>query len=562
MRWTLKAQPEKEKIDYLTSVLNVDSLIASLLLQRGIQDFDHAKEFFRPQLNDLHDPFLMKDMDKAVERIQQAFDRQENILVYGDYDVDGTTSVALLSSYLLQKYPNVATYIPDRYAEGYGVSLKGIDYAHDNEVSLIIALDCGIKAIEQIAYAREKGIDFIVCDHHRPGEQLPEAVAILDPKREDDNYPYDELCGCGIGFKLVQALGSKAGETIEDHLYLLDLVAVAIGADIVPMDGENRVLAYFGLQVVNANPRLGIRAITDQVEKDELGITDLVFIIAPRINAAGRMKHGLLAVELLTATDFDKAASIASDIETFNSERRGLDQKITEEALEQIRTNKEEDRFTTVVYKEDWHKGVIGIVASRLIESYFRPTLVFTKSGDKLAASARSIRGFDVYNALRDCSDHLEQYGGHKYAAGLTLLEEQFQGFKEEFERVVAETINPDLMQPEILIDSEISLDQITPKLLRILKQFAPFGPANRAPVFMARDLQDSGFARTVGADGKHLKASISLGGGTPIDVIGFHLGPKLSRIANKQKFDAVFSIEENEWNGQRRIQLRIKDLR
>ena len=562
MRWTLKAQPEKEKIDYLTSVLNVNSLIASLLVQRGIEDFDRAKEFFRPQLNDLHDPFLMKDMDKAVERIQQALDQKENILVYGDYDVDGTTSVALLSSYLLQKYPNVATYIPDRYGEGYGVSLKGIDYAHDNEVSLIIALDCGIKAINQIAYAREKGIDFIVCDHHRPGEHLPEAVAILDPKREDDTYPYDELCGCGIGFKLVQALGTKNGETIEDHLHLLDLVAVAIGADIVPMDGENRVLAYFGLQVVNTNPRLGIRAITDQVEKDQLGITDLVFIIAPRINAAGRMKHGLLAVELLTATDFDKAAAIASEIEAFNAERKGLDQKITEEALEQIRANKEEDRFTTVVYKDDWHKGVIGIVASRLIDSYFRPTLVFTKSGDKLAASARSIRGFDVYNALRDCSDHLEQYGGHKYAAGLTLLEEQFQGFKEEFERVVAETINPDLMQPELLIDSEISLEQITPKLLRILKQFAPFGPANRAPVFMARDLQDSGFARTVGADGKHLKAAISQAGGTPIDAIGFHLGSKLSRIANKQKFDAVFSIEENEWNGQRRIQLRIKDLR
>ena len=562
MRWTLKAQPEKEKVDYLTSVLNVNSLIARLLLQRGIQDFDSAKEFFRPQLNDLHDPFLMKDMDKAVKRIEQAIDNEENILVYGDYDVDGTTSVALLSSYLLQKYPNVATYIPDRYAEGYGVSITGIDYAHDNEISLIIALDCGIKAIEQITYAKEKGIDFIVCDHHRPADHLPDAVAVLDPKREDDSYPYDELCGCGIGFKLVQALGSKHGETVEDHLWLLDLVAIAIGADIVPMDGENRVLAHFGLQVVNNSPRIGIKAITDQVDKEKLGITDLVFIIAPRINAAGRMKHGLYAVELLTATDMGEAISIAADIEEFNAERKGLDHKITLEALEQIRENKEENRFTTVVYRDDWHKGVIGIVASRLIDSYFRPTLVFTKSGNKLAASARSIRGFDVYNALKDCSEHLEQFGGHKYAAGLTLFEEQYNGFKEEFEKVVAETINPEIMQPELLIDSEISLAQITPKLVRILKQFAPFGPNNRTPVFMARGLRDTGFARTVGAESNHLKMTLTQQGGIPIEAIGFHLGSKLERITNNQQFDAVFSIEENHWNGQTRIQLRIKDLR
>ena len=562
MRWTLKAQPEEEKIDYLTSVLNVNTLIASLLVQRGIDDFESAKKFFRPQLSDLHDPFLMKDMDKAVERIRQAINNNENIIVYGDYDVDGTTAVALLSSYLLQKHPHVATYIPDRYAEGYGVSIKGIDYAHDNEVSLIIALDCGIKAVEQITYAKEKGIDFIICDHHRPGEQLPDAVAILDPKREDDTYPFDELCGCGVGFKLIQALGSKTGESIEDHLQFLDLVAIAIGADIVPMNGENRTLAYFGLQMVNAKPRPGILSITEHVDKDILGINDLVFIIAPRINAAGRMKHGLHAVELLTEPDMARARSIAAAIEEFNSERRGLDSRITEEALEQIRDNKEEDRFTTVVYKDDWHKGVIGIVASRLIDSYFRPTLVFTKSGDKLAASARSIKGFDVYNALQDCSDHLEQFGGHKYAAGLTLLEEQYNTFKEEFEKVVAETINPDIMQPEIMIDNEIHLGQITPKLVRILKQFAPFGPNNRAPVFMARNLKDSGFARTVGSDGNHLKMNISQQGGVPFEAIGFGLGPKLEVIKNKAVFDAVFTIEENHWNGQTRIQLRLKDLR
>ena len=562
MRWTLKAQPEKEKTDYLTSVLNVNTLIATLLVQRGIDDFESAKKFFRPQLSDLHDPFLMKDMDKAVDRILLAMQKNENIIVYGDYDVDGTTAVALLSSYLLQKYPRVATYIPDRYAEGYGVSIKGIDYAHDNEVSLIIALDCGIKAVEQIAYAKEKGIDFIVCDHHRPGEQLPDAVAILDPKREDDTYPFGELCGCGVGFKLIQALGSKTGETIEDHLQFLDLVAIAIGADIVPMNGENRAMAYFGLQMVNANPRPGILAITEHFDKDTLGINDLVFIIAPRINAAGRMKHGLHAVELLTESDILRARSIAADIEEFNSERRGLDSKITEEALEQIRTNKEEERFTTVVYKDDWHKGVIGIVASRLIDSYFRPTLVFTKSGNKLAASARSIKGFDVYNALQDCSEHLEQFGGHKYAAGLTLLEDQYKAFKKEFERVVAQTINPDIMQPEILVDSEIRFEQITPKLVRILKQFAPFGPNNRAPVFMARNLRDNGFARTVGSEGNHLKMTISQQGGVPFEAIGFGLGPKLEVIKNKTVFDAVFTIEENHWNGQTRIQLRLKDLR
>ena len=562
MRWTLRAQPEKDKIDYLTGVLNVNTLVASLLIQRGIDDFDNAKKFFRPQLSDLHDPFLMKDMDKAVDRIEQAIERNENIIVYGDYDVDGTTAVALLSSYLLQKYPRVATYIPDRYSEGYGVSIKGIDYAHDNEVSLIIALDCGIKAIKQIAYAKERGIDFIICDHHRPGEQLPEAVAILDPKRNDDTYPFDELCGCGVGFKLIQALGRKTGESIEDQLQYLELVAIAIGADIVPMNGENRTMAYFGLQVVNANPRPGIQAIAEHSNKEKLGITDLVFIIAPRINAAGRMKHGLHAVELLTEFDLVKARIIAGAIEEFNTERRGLDGKITLEALEQIRNNKEEDRFTTVVYKDDWHKGVIGIVASRLIESYFRPTLVFTKSGNKLAASARSIKGFDVYNALQECSDHLEQFGGHKYAAGLTLHEEQYIAFKEEFERVVEETINPDIMQPEIMIDSEIHFEQITPKLLRILQQFAPFGPNNRTPVFMARNLRDNGYAKTVGTDGNHLKMVVSQRGGVPFEAIGFGLGPKLKAVKNRQNFDAVFTIEENHWNGQTKIQLRIKDLR
>ena len=562
MRWSLKAIPEKEKIQYLSNVLGVSPLVAQLLLQRGITDFEEAKNFFRPGLEDLHDPFLMKDMDLAVKRIDKAIKGSENILVYGDYDVDGTTAVSLMSSYLLSHYPNVATYIPDRYKEGYGVSYQGIDYAHDNECTLIIALDCGIKAIEQVSYAAGKGIDFIICDHHRPGMELPAAVAVLDPKREDDAYPYDELCGCGIGFKLIQALGQAYGETIEDHIKYLDLVAVAIAADIVPMTGENRVLAHWGLRVINTAPRPGIRAIIEPLDKRELNVSDLVFIIAPRINAAGRMKHGLHAVELLTEKDKQKLTDMAAAIESFNSERKGLDQKITAEALEQIHNNSEENRYTSVVYKQDWHKGVIGIVASRLMETYYRPTLVFTKSGNKLAASARSVRGFDVYNALEDCSDYLEQFGGHKYAAGLTMHEEQYEQFKEHFELVVSESIDPEYLSREIEIDAEILLSGITPKLLRILKQFAPFGPGNRAPVFVASNVKDIGFARTVGAEDKHLKLSVSQGTAQPIAAIGFGLGNKLARIKTGDPFDIVFNIEENEWNGKKSIQLKVKDIR
>ena len=562
MRWTLKAIPEKEKIQYLSHVLGVSPLVAQLLLQRAITDFEEARHFFRPDLGDLHDPFLMKDMDLAVKRIAKAIKSSENILVYGDYDVDGTTAVSLMSSYLLSHYPNVATYIPDRYKEGYGVSYQGIDYAHDNDCSLIIALDCGIKAIEQVRYAAGKGIDFIICDHHRPGRELPAAVAVLDPKREDDAYPYDELCGCGIGFKLIQALGQHKGETIEDHMKFLDLVAIAIAADIVPMTGENRVLAHWGLRVINTAPRAGIKAIIKQLDKRELNVSDLVFIIAPRINAAGRMKHGLHAVELLTEEDSLKVTDMASAIESFNSERKGLDQKITAEALEQIHNNSEQNRYTSVVYKDDWHKGVIGIVASRLMETYYRPTLVFTKSGDKLAASARSVRGFDVYNALEDCSVYLEQFGGHKYAAGLTMLEEQYEDFKEQFELVVAESIDPEDLSREIEIDAEILLSGINQKLLRILKQFAPFGPGNRAPVFMASNVRDVGFARTVGGENKHLKLSVSQGNTQPIAAIGFGLGHKLDRIKRGQSFDIVFNIEENEWNGKKSIQLKVKDLR
>ncbi|MET7028665.1 single-stranded-DNA-specific exonuclease RecJ [Sediminicola luteus] len=561
MRWTLKPKPEEKQVMAFAYELKVDPLVAFLLLQRGIDSFEAAKTFFRPELTQLHNPFLMKDMDLAVERIERAIAEGENILVYGDYDVDGTTAVALVSSYLLQYYPNVATYIPDRYGEGYGVSYAGIDFAEDNGFTLIIALDCGIKAIDKVAYAKEKGVDFIICDHHRPGESLPQAIAVLDPKRNDCNYPYDELCGCGVGFKLIQALGSRKGETIEDVIPFLDLVATAIGADIVPITGENRVLAYFGMQVINSNPRAGFRAIMQQTKKQEFTITDVVFIIAPRINAAGRMEHGQHAVNLLTETDLSQAEKLAAGIEKYNADRRELDQEITQEALLQIQQNKEEERYTSVVYKDTWHKGVIGIVASRLTETYYRPTLVFTKSGDKLAASARSVKGFDVYNALEGCADCIEQFGGHKYAAGLTLLEEQYAAFKAKFEKVVSETIDINLLTPEILIDAQIDLADITPKLMRILKQFAPFGPGNLSPVFMTDNLKDTGYAKGVGQDEKHLKLTATQYGNGPIGGIGFNLGDKLQIVANQQSFSAVYSLDENEWQGNVSLQLKLRDL-
>ena len=567
MRWSLKPLPDPNLVAALTQALEVPEAIATLLLQRGVSTFAEAKKFFRPSLDDLHDPFLMKDMDKAVDRVEKALAQGENILIYGDYDVDGTTSVALLSIYLQTRYPNVATYIPDRYAEGYGISYQGIDFAHDNNMSLIIALDCGIKAIDKVAYAKEKNIDFIICDHHRPGSDLPDAVAVLDPKREDCDYPYKELCGCGVGFKLVQALASRQGKTIHDLVHYLDLVATAIGADIVPITGENRILAHHGLHVINTLPRTGIKALIENIKKDTLTITDVVFIIAPRINAAGRIKHGLHAVELLCVKESKTAERMAAEIEAFNTERRDLDREITEQALEQIKQNHEEDRKTTVVFQEDWHKGVIGIVASRLTETYYRPTLVFTKSGDKLAASARSVKGFDVYEALEGCMDYIEQFGGHKYAAGLTLLEDQFQGFKDQFEKVVSERIDERLLIRQINIDAEIELREITPKFYRILKQFAPFGPGNMTPVFMSRELRDTGYGKCVGGDDLHLKCTVTQHGlsgqynGPAIGAIGFNLGSKCDLIADQKAFNACYSIETNEWNGEISLQLRLRDI-
>lgn len=565
MRWKQKPEPCPETVQHLMETLGVDAVIAGLLVQREIKTFEEAKKFFRPSLDDLHDPYLMKDMDKAVARIEKAIAAGERIMVFGDYDVDGTTAVSLVSSYLKTYYPDITTYIPDRYDEGYGVSFKGIDYADDNGISLIIALDCGIKSIEHVNYAKARNIDFIIGDHHRPGDELPDAAAVLDPKREDCHYPYDELCGCGIGFKLIQALGHNRGQGIEDLISYLDLAATAIAADIVPMTGENRIMAHFGLKVINDNPRPGIKALVHLLKKNTLDITDVVFIIAPRINAAGRIKHGNHAVELLTEFNFDQAQQFAAEIENYNSERKGLDKQITIEALLQIENNNEKERFSSVVYQEDWHKGVIGIVASRLTETYYRPTLVFTKSGEKYAASARSVKDFDVYNALEACSDYLVQFGGHKYAAGLTLLPEQYDGFKAKFEAVVADSIPQELRIPEISIDAEIELDAITPKFIRILNQFAPFGPLNMAPVFHTKNLYDTGYGKTMGENDAHIRLYLKQQYQATPDgfaAIGFNLGAKIGQVKDRALFEGIYCIEENHFNNTTTLQLRLKDIR
>ena len=561
MRWTLKTAPNKKKVSQLSNDLSVDPILASLLVQRNIDSFKKAKEFFRPSLEDLHDPFLLKDMDRAVSRIEKAIIDNENILIYGDYDVDGTTSVSLVSSYLKTITNHIATYIPDRYDEGYGISYQGIDFASDNNFSLIIALDCGIKAIEKVSYATQKNVDFIICDHHKPGDEIPKALAVLNPKRGDCTYPYKELCGCGVGFKLVHALASRRGQTIEDIQQYLDLVATAIAADIVPITGENRILTYYGLEVINSNPRNGIKAIIHQINKKKLTITDVVFIIAPRINAAGRIKHGNYAVELLTEMDFEVALDFATSIEKFNLERKELDKKITYEALQQIESANEKEKFSTVVYSENWHKGVIGIVASRLIESFYRPTLVFTKSGNKLAASARSVKGFDVYEALNECSEFIEQFGGHKYAAGLTLDPKNYSAFKNKFEEVVKASIDKKLLIPEITIDLELELSEITPKFFRILQQMGPFGPQNMKPVFKTTSVRDNGYGKTVGSDKSHLKLNIIDGADKKTyNAIGFGLGNKIKSI--KGDFDIAYSLDENEWKGNTSIQLILKDLK
>lgn len=561
MRWSLKQNRDSQIIQHLKTTLNVSPLVANLLAQRDITTFDLAKKFFRPELEDLYNPYLMKDMDKAVARIEKAILSNERILVFGDYDVDGTTAVALMSSYLKSFYPDVDTYIPDRYAEGYGISNQGIDYAEDNGITLIIALDCGIKSNDKIEYANQKGIDFVICDHHLPGDEVPNAVAVLDPKQKDCNYPFKELCGCGVGFKLIQALAVNRGETIEDLIPYLDLVATAIAADIVPIVDENRILAYFGLQVINSNPRPGILAMKKQFAIKEFTITDVVFKIAPRINAAGRIKHGNYAVRLLTEFNLDEAIEFAKEIDEFNMSRRILDQQITEEALNQIIQNNEENTFSSVVYHESWHKGVIGIVASRLIETYYRPTLVFTKSGDYLAASARSVKGFDVYQALEKCSEHIIQFGGHMYAAGLTIKDSEYENFKSKFEEVVKSTICEEQQTEEIEIDAVVNFDDFDEKTLRILKQFEPHGPGNMTPVFFTPNVFDTGNAQTIGKNNEHLRMFVKQNNSKPFPAIAFKKGDLINTTKNLKLMNMVYSLSENQWKDNVTIQLQVKDF-
>ena len=561
MHWNIKDTPNKETITHLIDCLGIDAVVAQLLAQRNITSFESAKAFFRPHIGQLHDPFLMQDMETAVSRLQQAIDQKETVMVYGDYDVDGTTSVSLLTHFLRSQGLNVTPYIPDRYAEGYGLSKKGIDTAKAANISFMIALDCGVKAIEQVAYANSLGIDLIICDHHTPGDVLPNALAILDPKRSDCAYPFKELSGCGVGFKLMQALLQQQGKNVSDIIAYLDFVAVAIAADIVPMVGENRTLAFLGLQQLNAHPRPGLKALMRDKPTVQI-ISDVVFGMAPRINAAGRMKHGLHAVELLLSETDEEAQTLAQEVEMYNTSRREVELEITKEALAQITENQEENNAASVVYAPHWHKGVIGIVASRLIESHYRPTLVFTKSEEGiLAASARSVRGFDVYKAIDTCSKHIIQFGGHKYAAGVTLKEENYQAFKAAFEAQVAQTLTATQKAQTLDVDVALPFTAITPKLLRILKQMEPFGPENRSPVFYTDGVVDSGFAKLVGQDKSHIKARFVQGASSPIDAIGFGLGKKMNLLKKGTPLRIAYTLEENVWQGNVSVQLRLKDI-
>ena len=561
MEWKPKFLGEEDKVKILQENVGVPFEIANLLVQRGIYDFDSAKKFFRPELSDLHDPFLMLGMEATVERISTAIGSQEKIMVYGDYDVDGTTSVALVFSYLTSYYSNCIYYIPDRYEEGYGISKKGIDHAKKEAITLIIALDCGINALDNVAYAKELGIDFIICDHHLPGTDLPDAFAILNPKQKNCKYPFKELCGCGIGFKLIQALSQERDLSLETLLPYLDLVAMAIAADVVPIHHENRTLTYYGLAQIQEYPREGIKLFIAGLKR-KLNVSDLVFVIAPRINGAGRIKHGSSAVELLLSTEPNDAISKGRVIELLNSERKALDHNITGQALDQIVENQEQNNYSTVVFQPDWHKGVIGIVASRLIETYYRPTAVFTASGGFLTGSVRSVKGVDVYQILDSCKDYIEKFGGHRYAAGLTIKAEDYIPFKKAFEQAVAAIIKPEQRVPCINYDMEISFDKITPKFYRIMNQMAPFGPGNLRPVFMTKNCMDAGKSRAIGEDKTHLKLYTIDDSGLILSAIGFGMADHISRIKSRNSFKLLYTVEENEFKGEISLQLKLKDLR
>jgi len=563
MRWKLLDQPLTDEIAKLAAAINADRISATLLLQRGIKDFNSAKDFFRPNLDLLHDPFLMKDMDKAVARILTAIEKKEKILVYGDYDVDGTTSVALFYSYLISIGAQAGYYIPDRYGEGYGISFKGIDFAKENNYALVVSLDCGIKANEKIDYANKKGVDFIICDHHLPGEHLPEAFAVLDPKRNDCVYPYKELAGCGVGFKLAQALQQKLNKPFAELTDYLDLVSISIAADIVAITGENRTLCYFGLKEVNKLKRPGIKALyqTNKLKK-ELTVTDLVFVIAPRINAAGRIDHAMRAAELLLSDNAEEAEKFAGGINQTNTNRKDIDQGMTAQALEMIDSDLELiNKKTTVIFNETWHKGVVGIVASRLIEKYYRPTIVLTKSDGVLTGSARSVKKFDIHTAIESCSDLLEQFGGHRHAAGLTLKHENLDEFTKRFEAEVGKTITDDMLIREIDIDAAINFNEINQRFFSILQQFAPHGPGNMTPVFSTENVLDTGWAKIVGTN--HLKLELFQVDNPTIKfhAIAFDKGDFLPFFQKKMPLNICYSVAENHYNGKTTLQLVVRDI-
>lgn len=565
-KWTLREPADRSKVDQLSAELGIDRVLSELLVQRGVETFEQARSFFRPSLDHLHDPFLMKDMDVAVERLHKAVSSGEKILVYGDYDVDGTTAVALVYSFILRFTPNVDFYIPDRYDEGYGVSLKGIDWASQNGFKLIITLDCGIKAIEKVEYARERGIDVIICDHHLPEDELPKAVAVLDPKREDCSYPFDDLSGCGVGFKLVQAYSKTYGVPFESLVPLLDLLVVSIASDLVTMVGENRVLAHFGLKQLNENPRKGLLAMINlsKLEPGHLTIDDIVFKIGPRLNAAGRMDTGRLSVELLTASTTGEAMLIGEKINESNNERKSIDREITQEALEMVQDGRcVINNNVIIVYNPSWNKGVVGIVASRLVEAFYKPTVVLTKSNGFVTGSARSVAGFDLYSSIEQCADILENFGGHVYAAGLTMKEEMVGEFASRVDSFINGKISVEMLVPVVELDSRLDFSQITPKFLRLLKQFQPFGPGNGNPVFLTENVYDDGNGRKVGAGGLHMKLDL-IQESQPyrqIGAIAFNMAEYYDYIKSGNPFDVCYSIVENYYRGNSTIQLRIKDL-
>ncbi len=560
----IKQQGDSEKVNTLKDELNIDYILANLLVQRGITSFDQAKLFFRPELEKLHDPFLMKDMHKAVTRLEEAILKNQKILVYGDYDVDGTTSVALVFSFLRKFYKALDFYIPDRYSEGYGISFKGIDYAKEIGVSLIIALDCGIKAVDKVEYATKKGIDFIICDHHTPGDKIPNAVAVLDPKRHDCEYPFKDLSGCGVGFKFLQAYAHRNSIPFDNLLEFVDLTVVSIASDIVPIIGENRILAYFGLKKLNENPIQGLLAILEiaRVKDKNLTVTDCVFKIGPRINAAGRIKSGKAAVDLLISGERKAAAEFGKQIDKFNDDRKKLDRDITHQALHLLGNDIElTNRKTTVLYNPKWHKGVVGIVASRLTETYYRPTIVMTESNGKATGSARSVDGFNLYEAVEACSHLLENFGGHMYAAGLTMKIENIPLFSSEFERIVSQKITDDQLVPVVDIDAEINFSQITSKFFRILCQFAPFGPGNMSPTFITRNVKDNGRSSLVGQEKEHLKLEMIDQTGTKFSGIAFSMAHHFRDIKSGKPFTVCYTVVENEYQGVTTLQGMIKEI-